>query len=347
MTRPFRFSIITLASAVLVIGASLAAGPRASGPRDDVRVDSVGAIGFTVSDADRAVDFFTGVLAFEKMSDLVIEGGDYERLEGVAGLKMRVVTMRVGTETIELTEYRSPRGRAIPTDARSNDRSFQHIAIVVKDMDAAYRVLQDHGVIPVSTAPQTLPDWNPNAGGIRAFYFRDPDGHVLEIIWFPPGKGDPRWQQPSDRLFLGIDHSAIVVESTTSSLAFYRDELGFRIAGESENYGIEQERLNNVSGAHLRITGLRTRAGPGIEFLEYLAPTDGRDMPYDVHSNDLAHWETTLVAPNAAALTSALLAAQYRVTSSNLVAIPDRRLGFAAAALVRDPDGHVMRIVQR
>ena len=60
-----------------------------------------------------------------------------------------------------------------------------------------------------------MPDWNPSAGGIRAFYFRDPDRHVLEVIWFPAGKGAPRWQRHAPTaLFLGIDHTAIVVADT-------------------------------------------------------------------------------------------------------------------------------------
>src|SRR5207249_11847147 len=89
---------------------------------------------------------------------------------------------------------------------------------------------------------------NPNAGGIRAFYFRDPDDHPLEILQFPAGKGDPKWQRAEGRLFLGIDHTAIVVASTDASLRFYRDLLGLRIAGTSLNYGPEQERLNNEIG---------------------------------------------------------------------------------------------------
>ena len=127
--------------------------------------------------------------------------------------------MRLGDETIELTEYLTPRGRPIPVDSRSNDRWFQHVAIIVSDMDRAYAWLRQHQVEHASPAPQRLPDWNPNAGGIRAFYFRDPDGHPLEILWFPPGKGDPKWRRPSDRLFLGIDHTAIVVGDTEASLA--------------------------------------------------------------------------------------------------------------------------------
>ena len=81
--------------------------------------------------------------------------------------------------------------------------------------------------------------------------FKDPDGHPLEIIRFPPGKGDPRWQNPGDRLFLGIDHTAIVVADTDAALRYYRDILGLRVAGQSENYGTEQEHLNNVFGASL------------------------------------------------------------------------------------------------
>ena len=70
---------------------------------------------------------------------------------------------------------------------------------------------------------------------------------------------------------------------------------GMQVAGESENYGPEQERLNNVFGARLRITALRAQAGPGIEFLEYLAPRDGRPYPADAKPNDLVHWQTKFV----------------------------------------------------
>ena len=51
---------------------------------------------------------------------------------------MRVVRMKLGDEFIELTEYLAPRGRAFPIDSRSNDRWFQHVAIIVSDMDKAY-----------------------------------------------------------------------------------------------------------------------------------------------------------------------------------------------------------------
>src|SRR4029453_17923987 len=170
-----------------------------------------------------------------KTSDIEVAGGEYERLQGLFGIRMRIVRMRLGGEQIELTEYLAPRGRRIAEDSRSNDRWFQHVAIIVSDMDTAYARLRQHHVQYASPEPQRLPDWNPNAGGIKAFYFKDPDGHPLEILEFPAGKGDVRWQA-SGRLFLGIDHTAIVVGDTQRSLRFYRDALGLRVAGESTNY---------------------------------------------------------------------------------------------------------------
>jgi len=142
-------------------------------------------------------------------------------------------------------------------------------------MDRADRHLRAQGVEYASPAPQRLPDGNPTVGGIRAFYFKDPDGHPLEILWFPPDKGDPRWHRSGDGLFLGIDHTAIGVGDTARSLAGYRDALGLRLVGERENWGPEQAYLNQVAAAHLRITTRRAAAGPpGIELLEYLAPRD-------------------------------------------------------------------------
>lgn len=316
--------------------------PRVASP-----VEQVGAIGMTVSDMDASIEFYSKVLSFEKVSDVEVTGEDYERLEGVFGLRMRVVRMRLGDEFIELTEYLAPKGRPVPVDSRSNDRWFQHIAIITSDMDKAYALLRQNKVEHASTGPQRLPDWNKNAGGIRAFYFRDPDKHWLEVLQFPEGKGNAKWQR-KDRLFLGIDHTAIVVGNTEASLKFYRDVLGLHITGTSENYGTEQEHLNNVFGARLRITSLRARSGgPGIEFLEYLAPRDGRAAPADERASDLFHWQTTLVVNAAEVFARNLVADNFRLVSPRVVMIGDGRLGFSKGLLARDPDGHVVALVEK
>ena len=149
----------------------------------------------------------------------------------------------------------------------------------------------------------------------------------LEILAFPPDKGNPKWHRPSDKLFLGIDHTAIVISDTEASLRFYRDVLGMQVAGESENYGPEQEHLNNVFGARLHITALRAASGPGVEFLEYLAPRDGRPYPPEEKANDLIHWQTRFLGISADEAAQSLRKARSAFVSTGVVAAAGREGG--------------------
>lgn len=309
-------------------------------------VRRVETVGFTVSDMDKAIEFYARVLQFEKVSDTEVWGTEFEHLSGVFGARARVVELKLGGEKLELTEYLTPQGRPIPVDSRSNDRWFQHIAIIVADMDKAYTHLRANKVRHASTGPQTLPAYITAAAGIKAFYFKDFDNHVLEILSFPADKGLLKWHEMSKtgKLFLGIDHTAIVVADTAKALEFYEGVLGLTVAGSSDNYGPEQEHLNNVRGARLHITGLRTREpGIAVEFLDYRMPNDGRPYPTDSKSNDLWHWQTSFVATNIASIFSS-----YRpnYVSDGIVAFADKKLGFRKAELIRDPDGHALRLIE-
>jgi len=202
----------------------------------------------------------------------------------------------------------------------------------------------------VSTAPQTLPAYLKPAAGIKAFYFRDVDHHILELIEYPPGKGARKWHElarDKRKLFLGIDHTAIVVEDTQRNLEFYRDLLQMQVSGESENYGVEQEHLNNVRGARLRITSLQApQAGIGVELLQYLAPSDGKPFPNDTQANDLWHWQTSFVSVGLNGLVTALERHKVDFISSGIVAIETKSLALKRGALVRDPDGHAARFIE-
>ena len=319
---------------LIFCGTLAAAGGRAP------LVTGIDSIGITVSDLDRSVEFYSKVLSFEKVSESEVAGEEYEHLEGVFGLRMRTARMRLGSEFIELTEFLAPKGRPMPPDARANDRSFQHIAIITSDMDRAYKWLRENKVQHASSGPQRLPDWNKNAGGIQAFYFHDPDGHFLEVLSFPAGKGAAKWHQANGPMFLGIDHTAIVISDTEASLRFYRDVLGLKIIGESENYGPEQERLNNVFGARLRITSLRGVEGPGVEFLQYLAPGNGRPYPAEERA-------TRFLGTSAAGAEHALRDSRSAFISTGTVELTDSQAEFLKSIVVRDPDGHAVEIAQK
>jgi catechol 2,3-dioxygenase-like lactoylglutathione lyase family enzyme len=182
------------------------------------------------------------------------------------------------------------------------------------------------------------------AADIEAFYFKDPDGHPLELLHFPAGKGDPEWHRKTKELFLGIDHTAIAASNTDRSLIFYRS-LGFRERGHSLNYGIEQERLSGVAGARVRITGLRGSAGPGIELLEYQNPQTGRPMPTDERANDLVHHQTVLVTSDLHSVTETLCTARVSFVSTGTVCDGRPTSKSRHGIVIRDPDGHVMELV--
>lgn len=308
--------------------------------RLNAQAKKVDCIGFTVADMDRSVRFYHELLSFEKISDEEYYGADFENLENVFGLHIRVVQMQLGNEIIELTDYLTSGGMPVPADAKSNDLSFQHIAIVVSNMEQAYQRLKSFHVEYVSTIPQTIPVSNKIASGIQAFYFHDPDQHNLELIYFPQGKGDSKWQQYRNKLFLGIDHTAIGVSSTEKSLKFYGDILGLELKGESYNYGTAQEHLNNIEGASLHISGLRAAIGPGIEFLEYLKPGPGKPFPDGTKSDDIINWQTTITVNDLTAVTKKLKDNGNIFVSRGNIEMTSKQGISYLSAIVKDPDGH-------
>jgi catechol 2,3-dioxygenase-like lactoylglutathione lyase family enzyme len=183
-------------------------------------------------------------------------------------LSVQVAVLTLGDETLELLEFQSAgAAHEMPTDSASNDLWFQHLAIVVSNMDTAWEHLEMFDVDAISPAPQTFPGYL-EAAGISAFYFKDPDGHVLELIHFPTEKGDSKWHKKQSGLFLGIDHTAIAVQDTFESLPFYQ-QLGFTKNTQTKNYGPQQEMLNQVKDAQLLVTSSVAEAGMGVEFLDF------------------------------------------------------------------------------
>ncbi len=324
MTRRLRLAPALLVSALGVALPIHMAPPRAGSAVDPALARAVAGVAIPIEDVDRSVAFYSTVLFFEKVAD-----------ERSRGARARIVTMRLGADRIELVQYLGGKGRPGTADAWRDGRRLEHIAIAVDDIDQADLWLRRHDIAPISPGPQR-PDSNPSAGGHRALYFEDPDGHALEIVQFPPGQGDVRWQRPSDRVFLGVDHTAIVVGSTGRSLAFYRDELGLRTADASEGHGPELERLSEVAGARLRITTLRAAVGPAVELLEYLEPREGRPAA-----------RSTLLVTTDADAAAKLSASSATAGRPVLAAIADPPPGTRRGLTIEDPDGHRVELRAR
>ncbi len=304
-------------------------------------ITEVNKICITVSNLQNAIEFYTKVLPFKLTGIEDIYGDEYENLLGKFGIRYTVAHLNLGNEKIDLIDYLTAGGRSYPETQKSNDLSFQHIAIVVSDIDQAFALLQKNKVEYVSTAPQTIPPSNTAAAGIRAFYFHDNDNHTLEIIYFPKGKGNPKWQETKGQLFLGIDHTAIGISNTDTASIFWNEILDLKKKGESHNTGTEQAHLNNVAGAELHITGNAADKGPGVEFLEYLKPGMGQPNPSDTHCDDLWNWITVLYADDAEQLHHTLIQ-NKKYSTGTLVKIHEKN-----QFITRDHDGHAIWIIQQ
>lgn len=310
----------------------------------NIQVQHIRAIGLTVADVERSRDFYTQALSFEPVSDITIAGEDYSNLSGVCEAKIRITTLRLGDQLIELMQYLNA-GKPIPRDSQSNDLWFQHLAIVVSDMDRAYEHLHSFPIEPISTEPQTFPAGNIASAYIRAFKFKDPDRHDLELIWFPPDKGQEKWHRKTNQLFLGIDHSAIAIANTEQSLQFYRDLLGMQVNGGSFNWRETQARLDGLPDATVQVTALRpAQGGLGIELLEYLTPANGRPMPSDWKSCDIAHMQVELVVSDLKQTVNQLQQRGVPFISSPLVKLTDSSSS-RQGCLVKDPTGHAVLLI--
>lgn len=314
-----------------------------SGHGADASVVRLEQIIVPVSDLTRTEQFFHRGLGFTTIAHGTFAGASFAHLVGIKAAEAKSVTMRLGSDEVVFVQYTRP-GKPYPVNSQGPDLWFQHFAVIVSDMDKAYAALRQVPFTPISDGgPILLP---PQNGSVKAFKFRDPDGHPLELLSFPAGQGRSVWHQPANgQVFLGIDHSAIGISDTDRSTAFYRDLLGMTLAYQTVNRGTTQERLDGTFDAVVGITGLRPTSsdGPGIEFLDYLTPPTGRPADRNTRSNDLVQLELRLAVDDLTATVTRLRAAHVAFISPDIVDLGDGR----RAAMVRDPDGHVVWLDQQ
>jgi catechol 2,3-dioxygenase-like lactoylglutathione lyase family enzyme len=267
-----------------------------------------------VGDLGRAVAFYRDALGFSVVAHGPLDASTTALLAAGEAMEAQI---RLGAQDIGLVQFAAP-PLPPPPNSRSNDLWFQHLAIVVSDMGAAYAHLRNHSGWSAITmgGPRTLP---PQDGAVIAFKFRDPDGHPLELIWYPHPTGAENWQRfRGDGLFLGIAHSAMAISCRPTSLRFYRS-LGLRVTARSLNAGPAQAQLDGLPRARVRVTALRPRdnASPGLELLRYARP--GRVMPRTSTDDEITDWVVGEAASGSA----------------------------SDSQLFRDPDGHRIIVLPR
>ncbi len=298
-------------------------------------------VGITVADLPRMQAFYQGALGFAPSPAAAEADPAWARLLGAEGAGVRTARLRLGAQEIELTAF-DPPGQPYPLGSTAADLWFQHIAVVTNDMAAAYgRIMRHGGATPITDGePQLLP---PEAGGVTAYKFRDPEGHPVELIHFPPGTGDAGWQHATPgSVTLGYDHSAISVADADRSVAFYAGLLGLAQASRQVNSGPAQERLDGLPGDVVDVVALHPAAAstPHVELLAYRTP---RGRPASgLRSRDVAAARLVLEVENLPGLLGTLADAGAVIAEPDPVPLADG----SRAALVHDPDRHALVLIE-
>ncbi len=285
-------------------------------PKSPLRL---GRLALNVADIARSAAFYEGALGFEAQGP--IQAGSSGRAALLGG-RFESLALSLGAARLELSRFFG--GSApYPAQSRANDLWFQHFAILCDDIEARAQAVVRAGGQPISRhGPERLPA---ASGGVTAYKFRDPDGHPLELLARASGDGGRAGRESTSGLPATVDHTAMSVTDMSRALAFYQTVLGLEAGTDHINTGIEQDRLDGLSGVKVRVVGLRTGApGPHLELLGYETPR-GRAAPLD--PRDIAATRTVFEAPDLHALEGRLARAAR-----------PRRAG--DAVLSQDPDGH-------
>jgi catechol 2,3-dioxygenase-like lactoylglutathione lyase family enzyme len=282
---------------------------------------------------DRLADFYEFALGFTRTGEVSIAEPAFAQFMGITDATARAITLQLGEQEIELVGVFPP-GFSYPQSVSRRSTLFQHFAIVVADMGSAYARLAAHpGWTTISTdGPQLLPV---TSGGVTAYKFRDPEGHPLELIAFSRDRTPAKWQCASAAECLGIDHSALSVSVTARSVKFY-ERLGLRRTSGSLNIGPEQDKLDDIAGAVVKVTAMAPPiTTPHVELLCYRGRSDGESaLPA---TNDIAATRLVMRVESEAALEA--LCAQNPGT---ILSDPVRFEHGGLRAMLRDPDGHLL-----
>lgn len=236
-------------------------------------------IGFgrTVTDLAATEAFYRDGLGFVRVAPPEPVPDAQGEAMGLAGRRAMQLRMQIGAQTVTFMTV-DPPGAPYPADPAATDPFFQHLAIPVRNMEAAMAQLARLGPTPISRGgAQQLPA---SSGGVIAYKFRDPDGHPLELIFFPGGASATRWRD-APGLFLGIDHSAITVTDLDATLAFLSGPIGLTVAERGLNQGPEQARLDGVDDPQVDVIALEPpEPAPHVEVLHYRVPATQRRLSY-------------------------------------------------------------------
>ena len=140
-------------------------------------------VGLTVSDMDQSIHFYRDILGLKFQGEILMDGEATEVLFDRKGARARVAYLN-GSDNIEMPPVELIQFLDMPSQKREGDlfmTSISELCFYTDDIDAVYERLVAHNV-PCLSEPQDFDFTKDGFGKSRAFYFRDPDGIILEMM---------------------------------------------------------------------------------------------------------------------------------------------------------------------
>ncbi len=235
--------------------------------------------GITVTDVERSLRFYGGILGIEHTVSQVSDQPYLELVTGVPGCSLKIGFARIEGDDVplEFIEYVNPApGRALTGFGITGT---SHLCWQVNNLDAAYERLLADGV-SLCGEPHLLVDgpW----GEARGVFVRDPDGLLSELIELPGVRNGV------GRL-VRIHHLGLTVSNLDQAVDFYCSQLSLeeksRYEGESKylrhNAGLKD---NYIRGAALLLPGMEVY----VELWEFRTPS-GRPAEVAKYNVGSAH----------------------------------------------------------
>jgi catechol 2,3-dioxygenase-like lactoylglutathione lyase family enzyme len=136
-------------------------------------------IALTVSDTQRSLDFYCGLLGLQKVEQHQLAGEDIDKANGIkAGRAQstRLAAPATPTILIDLLEYfELPKDSAV---AQIGHVGATHFCLSVSDLDSFCDELRGKGVEFISEPV----NFKLEHGSVTVVFLRDPDGNFVELV---------------------------------------------------------------------------------------------------------------------------------------------------------------------
>lgn len=134
----------------------------------------------SVPDIQRALDFYCGVLGFQRVFEAgwPVGATPLDTLVGLRDSSSKVAMIGFGSTRIELFEYATPAPRAQDPRRPVSDHGYTHICLRVSGIRDEYARLRKAGMTFNSEPVDLGPD--------VCVYGRDPFGNTIELIETKP-----------------------------------------------------------------------------------------------------------------------------------------------------------------